>query len=539
MKNLNKFAALALSAVALSSCDSLDTEYLGGYVTEDQKVSTIEKNPDMGAASVNAIFSSFGDVMSTYSSHFDIGYPGLMIGTDLQTADMVTPNNGYNWYYYWCAYSSPTASGTPAAYAWYKLYDQIFIANNVVSQYSNDETNEGKFFLANALAARAFDYWMLAQLFQFNYEGHESSPCVPIITNLNSEDAAANGVARSTVQEVYDQINSDLNQSIALFESSTYTREEAVESKPKRMIDLSVAYGLRARVNLTMHKYAAAAQDAQTAINHFSGSPYSIDDVSKPAFCNLDDDSWMWGIAIAETDGAATSGIVNFPSWICTFCRGYVSLGGVWKAINSNIYANIPNNDVRKGWFLDENLESPNISSAQKAFIDSYSTIDPYTNVKFDSYNSVVYQSTNASDIPLMRIEEMYYILAEGQAMSGQVEQGRQTFESFIKTYRNPRYTLSATTAEDVQEAIYQDRRVEFWGEGLAYLDVMRLNKSIDRRNANFPAAFVYYIPNVDENAELAKVLIYCIPTAEVTGNAKISESDNNPSASRPTPITD
>jgi hypothetical protein len=121
MKNLNKFAALALSAVALSSCDSLDTEYLGGYVTEDQKVSTIEKNPDMGAASVNAIFSSFGDVMSTYSSHFDIGYPGLMIGTDLQTADMVTPNNGYNWYYYWCAYSSPTASGTPAAYAWYKL----------------------------------------------------------------------------------------------------------------------------------------------------------------------------------------------------------------------------------------------------------------------------------------------------------------------------------------------------------------------------------------------------------------------------------
>jgi hypothetical protein len=537
MNKYSKYTALALAAVALSACDDLDTEYKGYYVTEDTKDKVVEENPDMIAAGVNSIFASFSSYGSVSSSHYDFGYPAIMMGLDCQGTDYVTSNNDYNHFSSWIAYSAPTSTGTPTAMMWYHMYDQIYTENAVISKFKDASSEEDMFYLANAYAARAFNYWVLAQTYQFNYVNHESSPCVPLITEANNESAETEGCPRSTVQEVYDQIMSDINNAIDLFSQTTYTREEAINSKPKRMIDLSVAYGLRARFNLTMHKYADAASDAQLAINNFSGSPYTRSDVSKPGFNNLTDNSWMWGIAIAETDRVVTTGIINFPSHSCSFSYGYVTVGA-WKYCNSSLYNQISSRDVRKGWFLDENLQSTNLTKAQQAYLDSYSTIPAYTNVKFDSYNSVLNQSTNASDIPLMRVEEMYYILAEGLAMSGRVEEGRTTFENFIQRYRNSKYTCYATTAEALQEEIYQDRRVEFWGEGLSFFDIMRLNKPVDRRNANYPSDFCYYIPSVTENSDAAKVLIYCIPNAEIVSNPQISTSDNNPAGSRPTPQT-
>jgi hypothetical protein len=537
MKKINKFAALALASLSLTACHDLDTEYLGANVTDDQKETAAEQNPDVvGAASVNGIFSAFNLYMNISSYHYDFGYPAVMLGLDMQTADVISPATNYNWFSSWEAYSNPSPTSIPTAMAWYTMYNQIFVANAVLTQYTSSVTSDkDMFFRANALANRAYDYWVLAQLYQFNYVGHESSPCVPLITEANKDDAAVNGCARATVQEVYDQVSSDINEAIELFSKSSYTRDEAMSTGAKRMVDLSVAYGLRARFNLTMHKYAEAAQDAQTAIDYFSGSPYTRDAVSTPGFNDIDDSSWMWGIAIAETDRVVTSGIVNWPSMMCTFAYGYITVGA-WKYCDENLYSSILNSDVRKGWFLDANLKSKNLTTAQQNYLDSYSTIPAYTNVKFDSYKSELNQSTSANDIPLMRVEEMYYILAEGQAMSGQVDAGLKTFQDFIRQYRNPSYYCSATTASELQEAIYQDRRVEFWGEGLAFFDIMRLNKSVDRRNSNHPATYTYYIPNVNENADLAKVLIYCIPSGEITANPKISASDNNPSATKPTP---
>ncbi len=538
MKKYNKYLALALASVALTSCDGLDTEYLGAYVTTDQKTEVVEQNPEMGSASVNAIFSNFSRYMSVASHHGDIGYPGLMVGLDMQTQDYVSITTGYNWYSSFMMFYYPNQSGYPTAFAWSYLYDQIYSCNNVIATITADtETEQGKFYRANALATRAFDYFVLAQLYQFTYYGNESKPCVPIITEENSDDVASNGAPRATVQEVYAQVTKDIDEAISLLQNNTFTREKAIDSKPKRMIDLSVAYGIRARINLVMHNYAQAAQDAQNAINNFSGAPLSRAEAAVPGFNDLTANNWMWGVAIAETDRVVTSGIVNFPSHTCTFAYGYVTVGA-WKWCDARLYANIPSSDVRKGWFLDENLTSPDITSAQQEYINGYSSsIQPYTNVKFDSYKSVLGQSTNASDIPLMRVEEMYYILAEGQAMSGQLEQGRQTLENFVKTYRNASFTSSATSAEELQDEIFNERRVELWGEGLVWFDYMRLHKAVDRRNSNWPASATYYIPSELEDAELAKVRIYCLPQTEINGNPQISASDNNPYGTKPDPV--
>ena len=142
-------------------------------------------------------------------------------------------------------------------------------------------------------------------------------------------------------------------------------------------------------------------------------------------------------------------------------------------------------------------------------------------------------QSTNASDIPLMRVEEMYLILAEAQAMGGNPSTGAATLQKFVNDYRDPAYVCTASSATAVQDAVWQERRIELWGEGLSYFDILRLNKGIDRRGAGFPAAYVFNVPAGDNT------LIYRIPESEEQGNSLISASDNNPVTSIPSPVTD
>lgn len=533
MKKFNKYIALALGAVALTACEDLDTEYLGYYVTSEQKENTLEQNPEMAQAAVTGVFASFSSYGSVFDAHFDFGYPGIMIGLDLQGPDMITTNSGYNHFNYWEGFTSPTAGGTPSAMAWYHIYDQIYAVNSVAGTISPDtEEDLLKFYRAQAVATRAFDYWVLAQLYQFNYVGNEDKLCVPIITDENSDEAAANGCPRSTVRETYDQILKDINEAIELLNSTSYTPDQVIDSKPNRMVSKAVAYGIQARIYLTMHKYAEAATAAQNAIASFKGRPYSISEISVPTFTSLDEPSWMWGIAIAETDRVVTTGICNFPSMMGSLCYGYCTVGA-WKWLNMRVYDQIPASDVRKGWFLDQSLTSDHLSNAQKTYLSDFSTtIEPYTQVKFAPYQGVLGTSTNACDIPLMRIEEMYYILAEGQAMSGNTAGAKTTLENFVKTYRDPKFTVAdGLSAEELQDVVYQQRRVEFFGEGLSWFDIMRLNKVLDRTNSNFPAAYSFYIEPDDP------CRIYCIPTGEINGNPQISESDNNKEASRPMPV--
>ena len=155
-----------------------------------------------------------------------------------------------------------------------------------------------------------------------------------------------------------------------------------------------------------------------------------------------------------------------------------------------------------------------------------------YTHVKFGPYNDVVETSTNANDIPLMRIEEMYLIKAEAEAMAG--NDGKTTLENFIKEYRDPSYVCPVTSPTDVQEEVFRHRRIELWGEGLNWYDVMRLKKGVDRRGGGYPNATMVF--NIAPNDN---ILLWRIPESEIQANPMLSEGDNNPATSEPTPVPD
>ena len=146
----------------------------------------------------------------------------------------------------------------------------------------------------------------------------------------------------------------------------------------------------------------------------------------------------------------------------------------------------------------------------------------------------------------------MYLILAEAQAMGGNASQGKTTLENFVKTYRDPQYSCEGSSDKEIQDEVWIQRRIELWGEGLAYFDLLRLRKGIDRASTKFTTVdpdrklenYNYRIVDTKE-AERAAIqqvksgngsvtgtdinyLIYQIPDEEIQANKLINEGDNN-----------
>lgn len=523
-----KYIASALLSVALVGCYDMNTEPLGSTITADQKEATINANPERIEASVNAMTSMFYGFGKNFdeSYHNDLSHAGIMLITDSRGMDLVSEDIGYNWFSMSLTYEDINYTYYFTQMYWTNYYKQLNSVNAVTAMI-NPETEDAKlqFYLAQAYAIRAFDYFALAQMYQHTYVGNEDKPCVPIITEQNMDAAGSEGCPRSTVAEVYAQIMSDLDGAIALLTETNVTRAD------KRYVSLDVAYALRARVNLVMNNWDAAAADAAKALELTEASPYTAEQVSKPTMSEIEDNSWMWGVVVAETDRPVTSGICNWPSHMGSLGYGYASVGA-WRKINKVLYDAIPMTDVRKGWFLDENGVSPNLSADQAAYVAN-AGCPPYTQMKFGTYKDEIGTSTNANDIPLMRVEEVYLILAEAQAMAGDPAAGAATLQTLISTYRDPAYVCNATTAEQVQNAVWMQRRIELWGEGFSYYDILRLNKGVDRRGAGFEPAFTFNIPAGDN------ALIYRIPQREIEGNPALSEEDNNEIANMPTPVVE
>lgn len=533
MKTKYIFASLLLSSLAFTGCEDMDTLPESNIVTSNQKDEIGKIDPTKVEARVNAIFAQFSLMTPNKGAlqlerHNDFGYPSVMLFTDANGNDVVTDDNGYNWMGDELSYTDRSQTSLSCQIIWNDMYAIIYAANNVAKEIdpaTSDATEQ--YFLSQGLGARAFSYWVLAQLFQFNYKGNESKPCVPLITDKNMEAAADNGCPRSTVQDVYTQITTDLTAAVDLLKKAESAGEER---KDKRYISLAVAYGLQARVYLSMHEYAQAATAAGNAIEAAANegiSPAGMTDVNKPAFWTVSEKNWMWGIIVNETDEIVSSGIVNWPSHMGSLNFGYANFSGGLQ-ISKSLYNQIPNTDVRKGWWLGGDLKSKNLSASQQAMVTGYG-YKAYTQVKFAPYNNVLETSINANDIPLMRVEEMYLIKAEAEAMSGQ--DGKKTLEDFIKKYRNESYVVSNS---DIQEEVFLQRRIELWGEGLNWFDVMRLNKGVDRRGAGFPNDnMIFNIAPTDP------ILLWPIPQAEIQANQALSAADQNPTSTTPKPVED
>ena len=521
--------SIAAYFVCVSCSDKLDTKPLGGTVTEEQKDEIEEKNPTMVAADVKAMISgltAYEEINGDYnfgSYHYDFGYASVCLMYDESGQDMSSPNTGYDWYAPSLLFDDRDYTGSRSYFVWKTYYKTIKSANDILRSATADtEDATLKSFRGQALAARAFCYLQMAQMYQFTYISNQDKPCVPIVTDETTVEEGANN-PRATVQEVYNLVIKDLNEAITLLGTGRASKD---------VINQNVAFGLRARANLVMNNWQAAADDAKAAM--VSHTVYSMKEISTPRFYDAADKSWIWGIIITEDDDVVLSGILNWQSHLSSLTgNGYTTAVGAYRAISKVLYDEIPETDIRKTWWVDEKLKS-NLFAAYG--LEDTTGIElgyaPYTNVKFGPNDGTPFNPTNAGDWVIMRAEEMVFIQAEALAMAGNVSGGKAILEDFVKTNRNPNYSCTAMTSQEVQDEVWMQRRVELWGEGFSLFDILRLKKGVTRvyKGTNFTAAAQFNV------AAESPALLYMIPESEIQTNDGISLEENNPIVTPPTP---
>lgn len=541
MKMNNRyFVALLGSAMLLTtSCSDLDTNPSGSTMSDGQLNEVLAQDPSKLKSEVSGMYANmieYGAITQWYGTgqprHYDFGYASTMMMMDASGQDEPSQVSGYNWYNKPLRFVDRTANSETTYFIWNQCYKNIKVANDVLKSVDLENLSDvAKSYVGQAYAMRAFEYFTLIQIYQFSYKGHEDAAGVPIVTEKTAE-AEANNNPRAAVKDVYKQIMDDLNTAIDYLTDSRSAKSE---------INRQVAYGLRARVNLVMQNWSDAAADAKKAAEGYT--PLSKDAAAAPGFNDVSASNWIWGNIVDESNDIVQSGILNFPSMMCSFTGNGYSPTYACRMINSKLWKEIPSTDVRKGWWIDENLNSPIVNPKyvvhqededEDGNVVKYLAVynqtgdevaditEPYTNVKFGAYKNQYGNELNACDIPLMRVEEMILIQAEATAMGGNVEEGKRILENFVRTYRDPSYTCNATTAEGVQDAVWFQRRVELWGEGFSFTDLLRLKKPLDRTGANYEVSVRFNLP-----AE-SPIFLYLIPEDEENHN-EVLVGNNNP----------
>lgn len=467
-------------------------------VTEPTTVATegqIQNSPSSSESflmAMPAYFNKVNESVVDRSWHFPFGYGAIMYVRDLMTGDLLQSTKNYAHHFYYWAQNKYQGDGYVfGQYISTYYYSFILTINNMVGAVNPDNaTDEQLGYLGAGLAFRALCYIDLARMYEFlpndktsniNADGNDvSGLTVPIVTaEMNQADALNN--PRATHEKMKEFIESDLNKAEEYIKHLTKTAGGVLP-------DLSCVYGLKARLYMWDNDYENAAKYARLAINNAKVQPMSEEACTNYKTGFNDITKWMWGATQTSEDTSVKTGIVNWTSWLSnqtTFgYSGYGEENMPFNEIDKRMYERISDTDFRKLEFkapegselADKVIQIP----ATKSLADK--RMPAYASVKFrpNEGNTDDPNIGAASSYPIMRVEEMYFIEAEAEAHINAAK-GKELLETFMKTYRDPKYTCKVSSTDDVVEEIVFQKRVELWGEGQTFFDIKRLNYSVTR----------------------------------------------------------
>ena len=537
IKQLAVLPMLLLSATLMQSC--IEEELPTDYATASQL-----NNSQSAQRLLNGLNAMMVDQFTYNSSSqvaYDWGYPCQMVIRDILGGDMpVVGHNGDGSsgdFLYWIADNSCLNIHPLYTYVYY--YKLITNANNIIGNYGGADSGL-KEYAGAALAYRAMAYLDLARMFEYKNTGFSALDgqaktnkvlglTVPISTEKTTKDEAKNN-PRAPFYTMYRFIMNDLNTAEEYLEGKT--RIGATMTSP----DVSVVYGLKARLWLEMAtRFEKSAEDLSQQLAHESDADgYAKLGISTAADCYakaseyagkvissgtysplsksdwLDDkygfnsatynNSWMWAASMGSKEMIS----YQWYTWSCwmspesavfSWSRYFDS----YRAIDKSLFDKISDKDFRKKtWIAPEDAGLPTKPEGYATIIgsDDWAEIPAYTGLKFhlkdgDDKN---YQVGLLTDIPLMRVEEMYFIEAEAKAHVSGLEAGKSVLENFLNAgrYTDGSYKCEASTIDDFTDELLTQKRIEFWGEGLVYFDMKRLAKQIKRYypGSNYPDSY-------------------------------------------------
>lgn len=490
-----KFAAALLCApVLLSSCIE-ETFPEGGNVTSGQISESPFAMEDIAASIPTILITNYLNM----GDHFDFGYPGIFGATDRMVGEVfpVSQNlpGGNQYYDRWQAWLYPDMGGLSATgwtdFFYLNYYQFIYSANEVISIASQSES--GGVALGIAKAFRAMCYLDMARMYdplpakapdRPSYESELEAVkglTVPIVREGATLEQLENN-PRATREEMFNFILSDLTDAESLLAD--------YQPASKTMPSQAVVYGLLARTYLWLggfeetyegfvtgtEAYKKAAEYARKAINA-SGCTIMTESQwldPKTGF-NTVNSSWMW--AMIQTTDTVLNNLLSWAAHMsleAVYGYGY----GAQPGISVFSYERISDTDFRKKSYVTADRSYAAAQPYMSLTEEEFKTVALYASYKFHTAGGEKSNFTiaNVVDIPMMRVEEMYLIEAEATAHYDEAT-ARTLLTSFM-AHRDPNYRIPAATTDLVEEIIFQ-KRIEFWGEGIIYYDMKRLNMSM------------------------------------------------------------
>ena len=497
-----------MSLFVLSSCseDSLET-----IPTDSMSGAGLMANANSALVPLNGIYRSMYTAgwSTTGNTHQCFGITAYNLMADVMGEDMIMAAQGSGWFWFDAIYNVKTrfATTTWRSYdLWNAYYKWVANANYIIAA---EETmgglpSEVNYVIGQAYAIRAYSYFMLAQTFARTYKGHETEACCPIYTEPTV--AGTDGKPRSSVQEVYTQITSDINKATELLEG---TSRQHISH-----IDHSVALAIKARIALVMEDWPAARKAAEDAIAASSARILPV--ANFKGLNNANAGNVMWGAEIIADQSGMYAG---FFTHMDHDAKAYGE--SALKQINKLLYNKMGAADKRRDWW---NPASP------------LNKTGGYQQEKF-KFSDI---KTWLGDYIWMRIEEMYLTAAEAAVRMGD-EPAAKTHLMALMSQRDTGYSTNKTGVDltvltsgetgSLLEEILIQRRIELWGEFGRIYDIRRLKQGF-RRTAEmgWPTAALLGNRPTDNPENFMWVLT--IPQTEFDGNENMdAEKDQNPTA--------
>lgn len=502
MNNIIKGAAVLLAgAVAMTGCIK-ETFPEGGYALPEQ----IQDSPFAADGMVASIPTALVTNYLGVGEHFDYGYPGIFGALDHLAGDMIPVAQnmpGGNQYYdrfQMFMYHETTALSAASGWStffWTNYYQFIKATNDVIGTAGDSEFMKEARGVAKTF--RALYYLDLARMY-------DPLPAKSELTNYESEVQKVQGLTvplvteSSTLEELKNNPRLPREEMFAFILADLDDAEECLDGfypDSKNLPSIAVVYGMKARTYLWLggytesyadvptgnDAYKLAAEYARKAINASGAQMLTqaqyLDKTN--GFNSASSPSWMWAMM-----QSSSTMLNNLLSWSAHMC-----LDGLWGygrlaqfGILNSIYDRMQPTDWRRMSFVAPGATYEDYAAyTNQSRADWYDLngefgveVAPYANMKFKPGQGETqdYNVGNITDVPMMRVEEMYLIEAEALA-----HYDTGSAASAIKTFMAARgvssYNPPSGSDALVEEIVFQ-KRIELWGEGQIVYDLKRLN---------------------------------------------------------------
>ena len=302
---------------------------------------------------------------------------------------------------------------------------------------------------AEALTARAYMHFLLSELYSQNYSFTEDASHLGIIYNTKSIRNGLQYASRETAASTYSHIIDDITAALKL-----YSNTILLNGPSYGYFNQNNAKALLSRVYLSKRDWKNAYETANDVISNSGVSLVeSANYIAQWEQTDLPVSEILMEFTIPKNDEAAAS--ISLSSYF-----GYTSKSSYANYVASNDLLKLyETSDIRKQLFLVQPLTT--LVNLQPVDLNYYFT------KKFQGNPGYV----------AFRLSEQYLIRAEAALKLNNTDQAKKD----INTIRERAKASLLKDSENLDDAIFLERRKELCFEGHLFFDISRNHKDVSR----------------------------------------------------------